>query len=196
MSIITGGLAYQDRLGNDLYTDFRNMLRIDELFRGEPDADAWYNALQLLYGDFEGVSATPEELSHELRWFYNGGNVESQGGSGRHNDVIDFEIDADYIYADFLTAYGIDVTDTEITLHWWRFLALLRALPESASMSKRMYYRSVNLADYKGKEKARIARIKKEIAIRQISMPAVSAAEKEQRYKERLQRRAAEAKGK
>jgi hypothetical protein len=195
MSIITGGLAYQDRLGNELYTDFRNMLRIDELFCGEATGDAWYYALQLLYGDFEGISATSEELLHELKWFYNGGNIEPQNGPGHHEDVIDFEIDADYIYADFLTAYGIDLTDDSVTLHWWQFLALLRALPESTSMAKRMYYRSVNLGELKGKEKSRIARIKKEIAIRKKNKMVLTAEEKEQQYKERMRRRVAEAKG-
>ena len=196
MSIITGGLAYQDRLGNDLYTDFRNMLQMDELFRGEATGETWYNALQLLYGDFEGVDADPETLLHELQWFYLGGSESSQEGSRRHDDVIDFELDAEYIYADFMTSYGIDLTNENYSLHWWQFLALLRALPEKTSMAKRMYYRGVSLADFKGKEKNRIAQIKKEIAIRKKNTPVLSAAEKEQRYKERMQRRAAEAKGK
>lgn len=193
MSIITGGLVYTDQLGNDLYTDFRNMLRADELFYDEDQSDKCVNALLLLYGNFQDVSGGVEELVREFRWFYSGGSQAAQGGSKRHEDVIDFEQDADYIYADFLTAYGIDLTDETVTLHWWQFLALLRALPESTSMVKRMYYRSVDLSEFKGKEKNRIAKIKNEIAIRKKSKIVLTAAEKEQQYKERMQRRADEA---
>jgi hypothetical protein len=196
MSIITDGLAYTDRLGNDLYTDFRNMLRVDELFYNEDQQDVCFAALRLLYGDFEGADGDAEALIHELQWFYSGGVEASDTGPKRHEDVIDFEQDADYIYADFLTAYGIDLTDENMSLHWWQFVALLRALPESTSMAKRMYYRSVDLSELKGKEKSRIAGIKKEIAIRKKRKMALTAAEKEQQYKERVRRRVAEAKGK
>ncbi len=198
MSIITGGLPYTDRLENEIYTDFRNMLRVDELFCSEDQRDTAYYALQLLYGDFEGVAGDAGALVGELEWFYSGGKEGKQGGSGKHEELVDFEQDANFIYADFLTAYGIDLTDEDTRLHWWQFLALLSALPEDASMSKRMYYRGVDLAEFKGKEKNRIARIKKEIAIRKKHRPtvAITAEEKAARYKERMQRRAAEAQGK
>jgi hypothetical protein len=77
------------------------------------------------------------------------------------------------------------------SLYWWQFLGLLGALPEDASMSKRMFYRGVNLAELKGEEKKRVTRIKKEIAIRREHKPTVTvtAKEKAARYKERLQRR-------
>lgn len=198
MSIITGGLPYTDRLGNEIYTDFRNMLRVDELFCGDERNNTAFHALQLLYGDFEGATGDAAALIGELEWFYSGGKEGKQGGSGKHEELVDFEHDANYIYADFLTAYGIDLTKEDASLHWWQFLALLGALPEDASMSKRMYYRGVNLAELKGEEKKRVARIKREIAIRKKRKPALAttADEKAARYKERMQRRAAEAGGK
>lgn len=60
--------------------------------------------------------------------------------------VIDYEIDADYIYSAFLQAYGIDLIDTD--LHWHKFTALLSSLPENTFLYKIMEYRS-----YKGKER-------------------------------------------
>lgn len=43
--------------------------------------------------------------------------------------VIDYEIDAPYIYAGFLEQYGIDLIDTR--LHWYKFLALLHGLHDT-----------------------------------------------------------------
>lgn len=43
--------------------------------------------------------------------------------------VIDYEIDAPYIYAAFLEQYGIDLIDTR--LHWHKFLALLHGLHDT-----------------------------------------------------------------
>lgn len=46
-----------------------------------------------------------------------------------HADVItlDYELDADYIYAAFMSRYGIDLCEIE-NLHWHKFLALLNGL--------------------------------------------------------------------
>lgn len=44
---------------------------------------------------------------------------------------IDFLQDAPYIYAGFHQAYGIDLYDEQGKLHWLKFLALFRALPEN-----------------------------------------------------------------
>ena len=44
------------------------------------------------------------------------------------NDIVlDYEIDADYIYAAFMSQYGIDLCDIE-HLHWHKFLALMKGL--------------------------------------------------------------------
>lgn len=60
----------------------------------------------------------------------------------RHSDVIslDFDIDADYIYAAFMEQYGIDLF--EVDLHWHKFLALLNGLNEEVTLSKIMSYRN------------------------------------------------------
>jgi hypothetical protein len=41
--------------------------------------------------------------------------------------VLDYELDADYIYAAFLSQYGIDLCEIE-DLHWHKFLALFKGL--------------------------------------------------------------------
>ena len=47
----------------------------------------------------------------------------------KHSDVIalDYEIDADYIYAAFMSQYGIDLCEIK-ELHWHKFLALVKGL--------------------------------------------------------------------
>ena len=51
--------------------------------------------------------------------------------STKHSNVIalDYEIDSDYIYAAFMSQYGIDLCEIE-ELHWHKFLALLRGLKD------------------------------------------------------------------
>lgn len=46
----------------------------------------------------------------------------------------------DYIFAAFLQAYDIDLT--EVNMHWYKFRALLQALPEKTMLSQIMSYRA------------------------------------------------------
>lgn len=60
-------------------------------------------------------------------------------GGGGHK-TLDYDADADYIYAAFVQAYGIDLMTAD--LHWWTFLALMRGLPDSTLISQVQGYRS------------------------------------------------------
>ena len=42
----------------------------------------------------------------------------------------------------FQHAYGIDLTDPSCDMHWHRFLALFRSLPDDSMMSRIMAYRT------------------------------------------------------
>jgi len=58
-----------------------------------------------------------------------------------HTDAIllDFEIDADLIFAAFMEQYKIDLTEAD--LHWHKFLALLAGINENTLLAKVMGYR-------------------------------------------------------
>lgn len=56
--------------------------------------------------------------------------------------VIDYVEDGERIVASFQSAYGIDLTDPSTKMHWHRFSALLRGLPEDTCMSRVIGYRS------------------------------------------------------
>ena len=63
------------------------------------------------------------------------------GGGDDKEKQFDFEQDAEYIYASFLQAYGIDLferldLDGQKPLHWCEFMALFKALPENTRMSQ------------------------------------------------------------
>ena len=48
--------------------------------------------------------------------------------------AFDYQCDAGYIVAAFQQAYGIDLTTDKV--HWWRFKALLHALPPETPLGK------------------------------------------------------------
>lgn len=78
--------------------------------------------------------------------------------------VVDYIADGDYIVGSFQSAYGIDLTTQD--MHWHRFLALFRSLPESTKMVEVMGYRSYNRAESRKKSE-----VLYEDARRQWSLP-------------------------
>lgn len=48
----------------------------------------------------------------------------------------DFNQDADYIFASFMQAYGIDLIEQQGKLHWFKFKALLTGLPNNTIFSQ------------------------------------------------------------
>lgn len=56
--------------------------------------------------------------------------------------LVDFEKDAEYIYASFLQAYGISLLQEQDKLSWVEFGALLNALPDDTIMQRIIQIRS------------------------------------------------------
>lgn len=110
-----------------------------------------------------------DEIPHDLKlaidcmlWFYRCGKEKEEGKQPEseedHRDdtpspkqVFSYEVDAEYIYAAFLTQYGIDLQDIEF-LHWWKFKALFNSLKEDNKLVEIMKYRSMTI-DSKMNEK-------------------------------------------
>lgn len=53
--------------------------------------------------------------------------TQKDGESGEK--VVDYSVDADYIYSAFLEQYGIDLVESEI--HWYKFQSLFRGLHDT-----------------------------------------------------------------
>lgn len=66
-----------------------------------------------------------------------------------HKDILfDYEIDSDYIYAAFMSQYGIDLIEVE-ELHWYKFLSLFKGLKDDEIICKIMGYRGYEKNDGK-----------------------------------------------
>lgn len=66
--------------------------------------------------------------------------------------IFSFEEDADYIYAAFLSQYGIDLLSVPY-MHWYAFMALFKGLREDCRLMKIISVRSVNTEEIKDKER-------------------------------------------
>lgn len=56
--------------------------------------------------------------------------------------AMDSVLDGEYIVAAFQQAYGIDLTDPKLRMHWHRFKALLAGLPSSCKLSEIIGFRT------------------------------------------------------
>ena len=137
---------------------------LDLKCRGLPNAIEVYGQVFLLNTDFRPwlqypgmlrdwqelfIDRTPPLLTREvieqLDCFYMP-PAELPRGSSTGAPLVDWDLDADLIYAAFMQAYGIDLIETD--MHWHKFLALFSALPEETLMVKIMSYRA-----YTGQDK-------------------------------------------
>lgn len=82
-----------------------------------------------------------EELFAEINNFIACGNVDKK--EDEHTpELLDFTLDADYIFASFYQAYNINLLRDK--LHWYEFISLLKGLPEDTIMQKIIGYRQYN----------------------------------------------------
>ena len=92
--------------------------------------------------------ASPHVLKGECRgdWrpaaleFYGSENPTPRGGRAGGARAMDVLADGDLVVGAFQQAYGIDLTEED--MHWHRFLALLRSIPEDTKLAKVMGYRT------------------------------------------------------
>ena len=74
--------------------------------------------------------------------------------------AYDLDEDAAYVVGSFQYAYGIDLTDPALDMHWHRFLALLRSLPEGAKLSEIAGYRTWSRSEAKRSHESRMAELR------------------------------------
>lgn len=122
-------------------TDFRAWVRFQGILLADETNDDKATKICDLMVEM-GLPQTKESLDAMLQ-FYAGASTENNTGGGKNVLSYDFERDSEYIFSAFLDSYGIDLT-TE-SLHWWRFKALFKSLPEDCQMCKIMMYRTIDL---------------------------------------------------
>ena len=136
-------------------TNFRDWLKFGELIK---DDHLMQDYLYLFPGSIPNPN---DDIITELLKFYNNPNSTPHDRGGTKDVIVDFMQDGEYIYSAFLQAYGIDLFDIDY-LHWHKFQALFRSLPEECLMSQIMGYRSFNKYNAK-KSQEKIYQEQKEI---------------------------------
>lgn len=113
---------------------FDRVLYAMDVMRGTGTARQKLDAACYLLIKNRRIHDKPKVLSAALDVLLGPGGSDSK----KH---FDFEQDAEYIFASFLQAYGIDLferldLDGQKPLHWCEFMALFKALPEDTRMSQ------------------------------------------------------------
>lgn len=171
--------------GYHINTDFKCGIKIslalDDWQLG--DEERVLTALSLLYG--EGIPDDMNVALDGLRWFLSCGKEAEKASYSDIDDVdnakesvnvngddisFDFEVDASNIYAAFLKNYNIDLTKTD--MHWFQFIALFSNL-KNTSLNDMMYYRTLDLSQYKGEQKAEMKALKERYKIHKVTKQQV-----------------------
>ena len=171
--------------GYHINTDFKCGIKIslalDDWQLG--DDERVLTALSLLYG--EGIPDDMNVALDGLRWFLTCGKEADKASYSDIDDVdnakesvnvkgddisFDFEVDASNIYAAFLKNYNIDLTKTD--MHWFQFIALFSNL-KNTSLNDMMYYRTLDISQYKGEQKAEMKALKERYKIHKITKQQV-----------------------
>jgi hypothetical protein len=89
-------------------------------------------------------------LINKLLWFYSCGNRKNYHKSKKSktkiiNNIFSYEYDDEFIWSAFYQYYRIDLSEDK--LHWWKYMALFKSLPEECKFEKIKSYRS-----YKGND--------------------------------------------
>lgn len=82
--------------------------------------------------------------------------------------IFDFEQDAGFIYASFLSDYGLDLYEQQGRLHWWAFVQLFRGLSDGSKIVQVMQIRAKPIpapTKHNAEERAQLARLKAQYAL-------------------------------
>lgn len=121
-------------------TDFRAWLQVDNILKNKT-----WNLMDIAFVLKDDITVLDiikngEEIQQQLLTFYlNPNTTPRMNSNGNEDIVVDYMEDGEYIYASFMQAYGIDLLNYD--MHWHKFLALFRGLPDNTIMVKIMGYR-------------------------------------------------------
>lgn len=79
--------------------------------------------------------------------------------------LLDFDYDADDIYASFMQAYQMDLIEQQGKLHWHKFVALLNGLPDETPIKKIISIRGWKPGEDKKKYNQRMREAQKRLSI-------------------------------
>lgn len=130
-------------------TDFRVWMEFQSILTEKSDDEEKAGRLCDLMERL-GLPLATETLEAMLT-FYGAASTERGVGQSRPA-AFDFDVDSEAIYAAFWGTYHMDLTEERI--HWWRFKALFKSLPEDCELCKIMRYRTIDLKDVPKSQKS------------------------------------------
>lgn len=170
------GKTYDINLAFDVVLDVFDVLDDDYLREGEKVE----TALELL------LNGQDHEASVEL-WNYIYDNILSNTDGDEveydllgnpmpqkpekedENRVFDVSQDADYIYASFMQAYGIDLHEEQGKMHWYKFKALLNGLPHNCALKEIIRIRTWKPSKHDSAEvRKEMRELQKEYALKEV----------------------------
>lgn len=128
-----------------IYTGFRTWLRFDR------NLGKWGMCDPCVLRD---PSHAPDGWQDAALVFLRCPEATPRGSDPGGEELLDLSRDGSYIVGSFQQAYGIDLTDAALELHWHRFLALLRSLPESTKLASIVGWRAWTPADERRRPEA------------------------------------------
>jgi hypothetical protein len=126
-----------EMFGDDVLNDVEKLQLAIEIMTGEEIDDPGLASQIWKYIDEHFITVKKDPVIYDRQ-----GNPMPVVEEDDKARLIDFEIDAQDIYASFIQAYGINLLDEQGKLTWAEFMALLNGLPDDTSMMKIVQIRS------------------------------------------------------
>lgn len=136
------GIKLEDKF-YPIDTDFRKWIEFQRIMLSEKD-DRKKSEQICEFMASMGLPPSNKTLEALLE-FYSAASQEKTGSGKKYPKAFDFEQDSEFIFSAFLECYGIDLSIAK--LHWWRFKALFKSLPQDCEICRIMGYRSTPLKD-------------------------------------------------
>ena len=168
-TVLIGGAEYP------INSDFRAGIKFETLIfdRRIPEEAKLRAALDVWYGEEWPTESDLSLVIDAMLTFYRCGKPEIAGTESREQ-LYSYEYDYDLIFAAFLSVYGLDLFEVD-GLHWWRFKAMLTALPADTQLMKVIGYRATPDSRKMSKEqRAHLRKMKRVFALPEamVSRPA------------------------
>lgn len=194
-TVLVNGVEYAVNWGFRAFI----LIEICTFTKGRRDEQKTLDILNIFYQ--KNIPPDVKEAVGQLLWFYRCGREPAAGKKGKNQKQgkrsYCFEQDAPFIYAAFLTQYGIDLQDIRnFDLHWWKFKAMFESLDDDLKICKIMYYRTVDTKGM-GKEQKSFIKAMKELYALDVPDKSVDSqirlAQRNAEWKAYVQKRAREA---
>lgn len=160
-------------------TDFKIALRCIEISRDQDigDYERALAIIYLIYGEIPLTENLEEYLKMAVRFLSCNDNPSKSEYDNECEADMDLLYDEQYIYASFLSDYGIDITKTD--MHFWKYCNLISGLSDNCALNKIREIRSCDLNEYSEKYRSRLSALKQRLALPHIQTREEREAEEE-----------------